>query len=100
MTDFDAAVAKWDAEHPGNPMLDQHAAQQAREAIIALTLSNLALAVATDGIAPLVWGADEAIEVCADSVRSETGCRQIDAIASATFLIEAIASLDINWPPT
>lgn len=99
--DLDRAVAQWDAGNPGNPMIDQHKAQQREADIIRSTLENLAFHIRTEGgISVLLFNPDEAIEVCADSVVMETGCRQIDAIVTATFLIEAISALDINWPTT
>lgn len=99
--EFEADLAKWNAEHADtNPMIDQELAQQHREDVIRDTLENLAHAIKLGGLSPLVWSPDEAIEACADSVRLNTDCRQIDAIVCAGFLIEAIAALDINWPPT
>ena len=98
--EFQAAVAKWDAEHANdNPMIDDHARLKRAEPIIAATLENLAYAVRVGGLDNLAWSVDAPF-VCADSVVAETGCRQIDATVAAEMILVALRTLTDEWPNT
>jgi hypothetical protein len=97
---FYAAVERWDAEHADeNPMIDQELESIRRTTIVASALENYASGMRVNrSMANVVWSPDEAINVCADSVVLETGCRRIDAMVVASLIADAIQAIDINWP--
>ena len=99
--EFQAAVAKWDAEHAGepSPMLADAEWIARRDVTVAATLENLAHAVRVGGLDSVAWSVDCPYE-CADSVCMETGARQIDATVAAEMILVALRTLADEWPNT
>ena len=99
--EFDAAVAKWNAEHADepSPMLADAEANRRRDVIVAATLDNLAHAVRVAGLDSVAWSIDAPYE-CADSVCMTTGARQIDATVTAEMILVALRTLADEWPNT
>lgn len=106
--DFDAAVAKWNAEHADEPsrMLADAARLQRRDRIVAATLEDLAHAVKVAGLSSLAWSIDAPYE-CADSVtaaRTEYHDNieryRLDATVAAELILTSLRQLEEEWPMT
>ena len=97
--DFDAAVAKWNAEHADepSPMLEDAKRLHERDVLVATVLENLAHSIRIAGLNATAWSVDAPYE-CADSVVMDTGARQIDATVVAEFILERLRLLDNEWP--